>query len=240
MATGIRKLHSSGCAGRDGRRCRCGAGWEAALYSKHDGKKIRKTFSREAEAKAWRADAIGALSKGGLRAPKPTAVEQAWETWHEGVKAGTVRNRSGDRYKPSAIRSYEEAMRLRVLPALGSARLADLRRPDVQAMVDRLLAEGLSPSTIRCTVLPLRAIFRRAVSRGELAVNPCDGIELAAVRSRRERIADPVEAAALIAAAPERDRATWATSLYAGLRRGELRALRVDDVDLAGGVIRVQ
>ena len=68
-------------------------------------------------------------------------------------------------------------MRIRILPALGSARLADVRRPDVQALVDRLLAEGLSPSTIRCAVLPLRAIFRRAVSRGELAANPCYGIE---------------------------------------------------------------
>jgi integrase len=28
--------------------------------------------------------------------------------------------------------------------------------------------------------------------------------------------------------------------MYAGLRLGELRALRVDDVDLAGGVIRVE
>jgi integrase len=87
-------------------------------------------------------------------------------------------------------------MRLRILPAIGAVRLADLRRPDLQDLVDRLLSEGLNPSTIRCTVLPLRAIFRRAVSRGELVVNPCDGLELAAVRSRRERIADPAEAGA--------------------------------------------
>jgi integrase len=79
-------------------------------------------------------------------------------------------------------------------------------------------------------VLPLRAIFRRAVSRGELPVNPCDGLELAAVRGRRDRIADPAEAEALIAAAPTHDRAIWATALYAGLRRGELQALRAGDV----------
>jgi integrase len=45
-------------------------------------------------------------------------------------------------------------------------------------------------------VLPLRTIFRRAVSRGELVVNPCDGLELAAVRGRRDRFADPTEAEA--------------------------------------------
>ena len=32
----------------------------------------------------------------------------------------------------------------------------------------------------------------------------------------------------------------WATALYAGLRRGELRALRSEDIDLAAGVIRVE
>jgi integrase len=71
-------------------------------------------------------------------------------------------------------------------------------------------------------------------------VNPCSGLELPAVRSRRERFASTEEAAALIAAAPESERAIWATALYGGLRLGELRALRVADVDLATGVIRVE
>ena len=39
---------------------------------------------------------------------------------------------------------------------------------------------------------------------------------------------------------PERDRAIRATALYAGLRRGELMALRWEEVDLASGVIRVE
>jgi integrase len=56
----------------------------------------------------------------------------------------------------------------------------------------------------------------------------------------RERYASPEEAEALIAAVPIGDRAIWATATYAGLRLGELRALRVDDVDLAAGVIRVE
>ena len=78
------------------------------------------------------------------------------------------------------------------------------------------------------------------LSRGEVSLNPTNGIELPAVRGRRERIATPEQAAALIAAAPENDRALWATAFYAGLRRGELMALRWEDVDLEAGLIRVE
>lgn len=48
------------------------------------------------------------------------------------------------------------------------------------------------------------------------------------------------EAAKLIAAVPDDDRAIWATAAYAGPRLGELQALEHDDVDLDAGVIRVQ
>lgn len=240
MTEGIRKRHSTGCSARNGGRCNCNAGYEAWVFSKRDGKKIRRTFSRKAEAKSWRVDALTALAKGGLRAPKPTTVQQAWDAWYAGAKSGAVTNRSGDPYKPSALRSYEQAMRLRILPAFGRMRLVDVRRPDLQEFVHGLVAEGKNPSTIQVTLLPLRAIFRRALSLGELAINPCSGLEQPAVRGRRERYASPEEAATLIAAIPTRDRAIWATAMYGGLRRGELRALRVEDVDLAHGLIRVE
>jgi integrase len=240
MAEGIRKRHSKGCSARDGGRCNCNAGYEAWVFSKRDGKKIRRTFSREAEAKTWRADALGALARGGLRARKPITLEQAWKAWHEGARRGAVTNRSGDPYKRSALRSYESGMRLRVLPRFADVRLADLQRPDLQEFADDLLADGLNPSTIQVTLLPVRAIYRRALSRGEVVANPCSGLELPAVRGRRERYATPAEAEALIAALPVGDRPIWATAMYGGLRRGELQALRAEDVDLANGVIRVE
>jgi integrase len=88
--------------------------------------------------------------------------------------------------------------------------------------------------------MPLRAIFRRALARGDVSVNPTRGLELPAVRGKRDRIVSSEEAEALLAALPEHDRALWATALYGGLRRGELQALRWDDVDLANGVIRIE
>ena len=79
--------------------------------------------------------------------------------------------------------------------------------------------------------MPLRVVCRRALSRGDIQVNPTTGIEIAAVRGRRTRFAMPAEAHELIEAEPTQDRALWATAFYAGLRRGELRALRWIDVD---------
>ena len=240
MAEGIEVRHAKGCRSTSGSRCSCRPTYRASVWSNRDRKRIRKTFKTMADAKTWRADALVERSKGALRAPAPITVAQAWLAWYEGAKAGTVRNRSGDPYKPSALRAYEGAMRLRVLPALGAVRLDELRRSDLQEFADRLLAEGLSPSYIQTMVLPVRAIVRRALSRDELAVNPCSGLHLPAIRGRRERYATAEESEELLAAVPERDRATWATALYAGLRLGELRALRVDDVDVAAGVIRVE
>jgi integrase len=66
------------------------------------------------------------------------------------------------------------------------------------------------------------------------------GSKLPAVRGRRERYATPAEAEALIAAVPAADRPIWATAMYGDLRRGELQALRAEDVYLANGVIRVE
>jgi integrase len=240
MAAGIDKRHQSACKSKGGGRCNCSPSYRAWVYSPRDDKKIRRTFKREAEARSWRADALKEVRTGALRAPEPTTLREAWEDWHAGAKAGTVRNRSGDPYKPSAIRAYEQAMRLRVLPELGAVKLASIRRPDLQRYAERLLNSGLSASTVQGTFLPLRAIFRRAISRGDLSVDPCQGLHMPAVRGRRERYASPMEAEALIAALPEADRPIWATAFYTGLRRGELMALTWKNVDLGANVIRVE
>jgi integrase len=54
------------------------------------------------------------------------------------------------------------------------------------------------------------------------------------------RVMSAGEAAELVAALPVKYQALWATAFFAGLRRGELQALRVCDVDLERGLIRVQ
>jgi len=237
---GVSVRHQRECPAREGAGCRCSPSYQAQVFDRVTGRRKSKSFSSPATAKAWRQDAMSALRQGSFTPGRAVTVRRAGDEWIEGAKAQLIHNRSGEVYKPSALRSYEDALRLRIYPAVGGVMLGDLRRSDIQRLVAHWLSEGCSASTIRNTLMPLRAVYRRAIALDEVAVNPTAGLQLPTVRGRRERIASPLEAAALIETAPPADRALWATALYAGLRRGELQALDLDDIDLAVGVIRVR
>ena len=240
MAEGIEVRHAHSCATRSGRRCNCSPGYRVAAYDAISRRKVSKTFRTLGEARRWRAAAQTQAAKGVRIAGMPQTLREVALAFVDGMAAGAVRTRAGDRYKPSVVREYERSLRLHVLPLLGGAKLARIQRRDVQSLTDELLESGADPSTVRNALKPLQVICRLAIEDGDLAVNPCERLRLPAARGRRERIASPAEAAALIAALRPEDRALWACAFYAGLRRGELRALRWGDVDLAGGLIHVE
>ena len=77
-------------------------------------------------------------------APTRTTLREAAGAWLAAAEQGLVRTRSGERYKPSALRSYRAALNGRVLPRLGALRLSAVTRHQIQELVDHLVAEGLS------------------------------------------------------------------------------------------------
>jgi integrase len=210
------------------------------VWSAGDRKTIRKTFPSLGEARAWRQESHVALRKGTLRAACSTPLSEVAEQWLAAAESGLVRTRSGDAYKPSAVRAYRQALRHRVLPTLGTRRFAHISQAMLQDLADELAAQGLSASSIRNTILPLRAIYRRALNRGEVALDPTRKLALPAVRTSRDRIAAPSQATALLAVLPLTERALWATALYAGLRLGELQALDWNNIDLDQNLIHIE
>ncbi len=177
---GITIRHARRCGASDASSCRCQPAYQAQVFSPRDRRTIRKSFKTLADARAWRADTKAALQKGTLRAPTRTTLAEAADDWLAAARAGIARTRSGERYKPSALRSYQEALQKKVLPELGHLRLSAVDRVCVQDTVDRLVSQGLAPSTVRNAILPLRAVFRRAASRSEVVQNPTLGLSLPA------------------------------------------------------------
>src|SRR5215217_3671909 len=144
---------------------------EARVYSKRDDKQIRKTFGSLAEAKGWRADAEGAVRTRTLRAQTRVTFAQVAHEWLEKAERGEVESRSGERYKPSSLRGYRETLELRVLPELGGHKLVSIERRDPQALVNGLKPDP-SPSTVRNTLIPVRAIYRYALEAHGIEINP--------------------------------------------------------------------
>src|SRR5215470_2559297 len=120
---GIVVRHSRSCRSRDGGRCNCRRSFQAQVWSAKEGTTIRKTFRELAEARAWRQESQVALRNGQLRSPSKTTLRQAADEWLQAAERGLVRTRSGEAYKPSAVRAYRQALHHRALPQLGSKRL---------------------------------------------------------------------------------------------------------------------
>ncbi len=241
MAAGIEVRHRKTCpAARGDGKC-CKPTYQAHVFDARTGRRIRKTFPTKTAARLWRQDAIVALREGKLAEARPsTTIREACDAWIADARAGIVRTRGGDPFKPGTTRAYSQALRLRVYPTLADAPFYRLRRVHLQDLVDHHVAAGVAPATINTTIGALGAIYSRAVHRNELEVSPTTGVKVPAARNGRERFATPEEATRLLAAVPARDRAIWAIAMYAGLRRGEAMALRWTDVDLDAGTIHVK
>jgi integrase len=215
--------------------------YEAWVFDKRTGKKLRQSFRLEREARQWRQDTIRELQLGLIRGVASSTLSNAAAEYVAGMKDGSILALGGRPYRARVAREYEATLRRSVLPTLGEYRLDEIRRRDLVDLADRMRADGYAPSTIRHAIDTVRVVLRRAVEREELAVNPSIGLRIGGGdQTPRDRVASPLETAALVAALPRvMDRALWSVALYAGLRAGEIRALEWQHVRLGAGVIVV-
>lgn len=143
--------------------------------------------------------------------------------------------------RETTYRSYEQLIRIHVLPKLGNVPLQKLTASALEAFYADRLASGLSPRTVQYLHRVIRTALQHAFRLGTVVRNVAD--MATAPRAPRAQVqtwnSDQLRAF-LGAAGDDGYAPAWLMAASTGLRRGELLGLRWEDVDLAKGRLHVR
>ncbi len=146
--------------------------------------------------------------------------------------------------RPSTIKDYRNTVRRYLLAEFGrDTLLHTIDTARVDAFRERMLAEGhLSRRTIQKILVLLHGILKRAKRKAWVATNAAEDAERVTVRRTGDfNVLSPEEIHAVARAdGSELFGAIYVTAAFAGLRMGELRALRWADVDFAKRLVHVR
>lgn len=184
-------------------------------------------------------------------------VAEEWRATYEAERAGRDPSRDaqtvadfadewmeihGPTLKASSRRRYRDSLDRYVLPEIGSLRLRETTGQHIErCRAD--LRRRLAATTVNTCLAITAAMFSAAVRWGALERSPCDGVDRLRVPQREPAFYSAPELARWLDVCrdfrPDLE-PVFLTGFRAGLRLGELRALRRCDVDLRGRRLHVR
>lgn len=183
-----------------------------------------KTFDRKTDASQFKAKVEHERYRGVL--VDTTGARRAFiELMKEYVNATQVRWTTNTRVRnESLIRNHIE-------PTLGGLAVGSVTHADIQGLIASV-SQSHAPDTTRKVYNLVRGAFDWAIDRSLVASSPCRRIALPPHSHNEKRFLNSEEVKALADAIDPRFRAMVFVGAMTGLRPGELRALRMERVDL--------
>jgi integrase len=201
--------------------------WKAA-YRDRDGNEKSQTFSTKRDAQRWLDSITADLVKGTYVDPQDARITmREWANrWLDGYRSK----------RTSTVRQAEVHLR-RIVAKFGTRRLDSITPSDVKNWMVELQNEGLSTSTIYALHSRLGQLYADAVLDKLVASSPVSRRTSPATPKQRPYVATTEQVWALHDAMPEHFRPVILLGAFAGLRLGEIAAIRVTDVDFMRGII---
>ena len=141
--------------------------------------------------------------------------------------------------RPTSLKTYRSYEQAHILPFFGTMPLAEITVKAVAAF-KKQLDKKLAPKTVRDILSYLKTVLGEAEKQGWLKSPRLPGVRL---ETREKEVLSRSEQRALgagLAASQNPKDLAVLIGLYTGLRLGEVLGLRVKDIDLEAGVLRVR
>ena len=219
------------------------ANHEGTIYKRQDGRWVasvtlpggkRKSYYGKTREEVGRKLTVGLKAvQDGVPVPRERLTVQAYmRDWLQGMAA---------RVRQTTHVRYERAIRRHILPTLGTQPLARLGPEHLHRLYAQLLEQGLSAGGVRLVHAVLSRSLRDAYRFGLVARQVTTLVTPPRMPSHVMRVITAPEARRFLEVAKEtRYHALFVLALSTGMRRGELLALRWQDVDMDRGVVRIQ
>ena len=223
--------------------------WEGrytAGYDSKTGKRLIKNVLGKTQAEVKEKLKIALEETNGLDVSKAAdeyTVASWLSTWYELYAKPNVRTATANRYE-LIIETY-------TIPRIGNIKLKKLTTRHLQKLYKELLESGrihvgknqnrgLSTTTVHSVHLMLHCALDRAVKERLIPRNPCEDCIVPKPRKLEMKILPPEDMKAYLDAAEARGLLPmFYLELVSGLRKGELVALRWDDLDIQQKTISV-
>lgn len=215
--------------------------WEARYTAGYDpgtGKQIQRSITGKTQkevAQKLKA-ATTAIDEGTYTAPSKMTVGQWLDIWTEEYLGGL---------KPATVTSYKATVRTHLKPGLGAIRLESLTAHTIQGLYNSLGAQenggkALSAKTIKNVHGVLHKALQQAVSNGYIRFNPTDSCVLPRViKKDLQPLNEDQISTFLKAIKGHRLEDLFITTLFTGMREGEVCGLLWDCVDLEKGTMTI-
>lgn len=211
------------------------------FFTKQDGTRARYRHDAQVQTKS------GALAEerrllaniakfGDTHEPKPITPDSF--TFRDAVEL-FEKTTAVTSLKPRTWMGYRHILDKRLIPRFADRQLHTIGFSDGSQLDAQLVSEGLSAGTRRNMMVCLRSILSTSVEQGKLAGMPklptLPRLERTVLRTLTQEQVDK-----LLSGASSTALVIMGLAAYAGLRAGEVRALRWKDVDLVKGVLVVR
>lgn len=202
------------------------------VYRDPSGRQRRRSAATLAEARLLKSALTADIARGDYRTLAATTFAEYLPEWIASYAGRTSRG-----FREQTRQEYKRDLERHALPFFGRMKLAEIEPRDVKRFIATLIALGLTSSSVRRRMAPLRALFATAVEDGLIRSNPASRIRIPRSPADRPDDQEPAKALTekelrrLIREIPAEWRLLVEFLAHTGLRFSEAIGLRWGDVD---------